>query len=76
MKKLNVVSAENKTVTVEHKTVGVRKINGTDFPVERLLQKDIYFGKVSWIVVTICNGIAENSKKFKTQKEAIEEYNQ
>jgi hypothetical protein len=48
-------------------TLGTRRIAGTEFPITRSVRRN---GPRSWIVATICNGIAESATTYRTRHEA------
>jgi hypothetical protein len=49
------------------RTIGTRRILGTDHPVNVV----VYKAGNKWICATICNGIAEDSTEFRTKREAV-----
>jgi len=54
------------------KKVGSKLMMGVEWPIENVLQR---LGPGSWqIVYHRCNGIAKDSKQFKTLREAREEF--
>ena len=59
---------------IDEKETGKRLIMGTEHPILTQLQRHERFGKVSWTVAGICNGISEWDHKFKNLKDARKDF--
>lgn len=60
---------EKKMKYAAERTIGHRRIYGTDHPVKQVVYKA---GPQEWIVTVLCNGVAESPRSFRTRKLALE----
>ena len=63
-------ATKNSETTLANKTLGYRNILNTPWPREAYLTRVHWYGKTTWKVDVICNGINDRYQEFKTLKDA------
>lgn len=54
--------------------IGVRRVAGTDFPIYKVVERHEFGNTLIWVVLEICNGVAQFSKTFTEKRKAMKWY--
>jgi hypothetical protein len=63
-------ATKNESRVIETKTLGFRNVLNTPWPREAYLSRERWYGKTTYKVDVVCNGINDRFREFKTKREA------
>jgi len=69
MNTLDQIKRRGKTILLGD---GVRRVMGTDWPIESIVSREVHFGRPYWLLtINQCNGTCSGTERFTTRKAAL-----